>query len=70
VIRESISFAKLRDDSWGVRVASHHQPGVGAEVIVHKRDGGSSRVVLGPVVDRDVHAFPAPAVYHRIAGRS
>jgi hypothetical protein len=61
-----ISYAKLNDDTWGIRVAAHLQPSVGDEVIVRKANGETKRERLGSVVSRDQGAFPAPATYYRI----
>lgn len=61
-----ISYARLRDESWGIRVASHHPFSPGEEVVVRKADGTTKREILGNIVDRDRGAFPAPATYYRI----
>lgn len=51
-----------------MRIASRHgHPSPGDEV--SKANGEIKRVTLGGIVDRDPGAFPAPAVYYRIAGR-
>jgi hypothetical protein len=69
VIRESISFAKLNDETWGIRVATKakRHPSPGDEVIVTKRNGQQQRIRLGAIVSQDRGAFPGPAVYYRIA---
>jgi hypothetical protein len=47
-----VSFAKLRDGSWGVRIEGGLSPQetIGKEVIVKKRDGSTSTVVVGTKV--------------------
>lgn len=66
-MRESISFAKLNNGKWGVRVASHNQPSIGDEVMVRTAKGETKRIKLGGIVSTDRGAFPAPAVYYAIA---
>lgn len=70
-MRESISYSKLRDGSWGVRVATQgrgYSPG--DTVVVTKRDGNSNEVVLGAIVEQDKGAFPGPATIYRLAKRN
>lgn len=70
-MRESISYSKLSDGSWGVRVATKgRHPSPGDEIMVNKRDGSTNRVTLGAIVDTDRGAFPGPAVYYRLARRN
>lgn len=70
-MRESISFAKLKDGSWGVRVATNgRHPEPGKDIMVTRRDGSVSRVTLGSICDVDAGAFPAKAVYYRITKSS
>jgi len=68
--RESISFARLNDETWGVRFASKAQaPSPGDQVQVTKRDGTTQTVTLGSIVSRDAGAFPGSATYYRVAGK-
>lgn len=64
----SISFSKLPSGrGWGVRYATKGQhPSPGDTILVNKRSGGTSRVTLGGVYDRDPGAFPGPANYYYI----
>lgn len=66
-MNQSVSFAKLPDESWGIRYATKgRHPSPGDTVQVSKRDGSVQSVTLGSVVYTDRGAFPGPAVYFRI----
>ena len=72
------TYTKLRDGSWGIRIAGVVAPTVGATVTVAKRSGETKREIVGRVVWQGADAVlctiasstPAPRTYgQRIAAQ-